>query len=181
MSSRSNDTSSGSATPPDTPSDKPATPYTPGAIITAKRHQAPPPFGRGYNIDFKYYLEEVSPLTQLEWCHTHPPLPGTTYAEDTLHITVKYALRAGNYCGAQILLTEDGRIAKIYDPLYCEYRDMEGCESTVDVTTVTDSDYSNEAAAYTELQHSSAKVARYLYTMDHGLWTSQPASMASWS
>jgi hypothetical protein len=56
--------------------------------------------------------------THLGWCLANPPAPGTTHHADERCIEIAGAIRVGEDCGAQVVLTVDGLIAKIYDRLY---------------------------------------------------------------
>ncbi|KAJ4991596.1 hypothetical protein SVAN01_02977 [Stagonosporopsis vannaccii] len=128
--------------------------YSPGNTLILKRHTPPPPCGPFYEGTARSRIlpERVS---KLEWCLTHPPRPGVTDLQDTRTIIIKAQIRTGHQCGAQVLLTNDDLVAKIYDPhCYCIF-DREWPSDTINVTAHADQDYSREAAAYSALQDSS--------------------------
>jgi serine/threonine protein kinase len=169
MSYRSDGTSSGLPSPPGTPSRKPLHPYVAGFTFIAKRHEVPTPFGWSYSKKPPADHEKLSTSDQVQWCRSHPPATGTTRAEDTIRISVKEPLRTGMNDGAQVVLTEDGQVAKIYDPLYYAFYPKDGLRKKIDVTTEADSDYSIEVAAYLETQQSH--VQGTVMPTFYGSWT----------
>ncbi|KAF3007607.1 hypothetical protein E8E13_007899 [Curvularia kusanoi] len=83
-------------------------------------------------------------------------------------ITFEAEIRTGQDCGAQILLTNDGFVAKIYDPVY--YHCFDGFyKKSVDPTATADHDYRNEANAYSAMM--SSKVQGDIMPRYHGSWT----------
>jgi serine/threonine protein kinase len=169
MSQPSSDISSGLLSPPGTPTRKPPHPYIARAVFTAKRHQPPAPFGGRYSRLSSPNPDELLHSNQVEWCRSHPPLPGETHSEDTRRIVIKDALRNGTDCGAQVLITEDGQVAKVYDPLYYAFATSDRPDRKRDVTTHADSEYSIESAAYSELQHSAMQGG--IMPNYYGSWT----------
>ncbi|KAF2623894.1 hypothetical protein BU25DRAFT_349111, partial [Macroventuria anomochaeta] len=93
----------------------------------------------------------------LDWCLAHPPAEGCTSFDDTCSFTVTSGIRTGENLGAQLVLTDTGLVAKIYDPLFYSFQDQDFQDLEVDVATAADSEYSIEAAAYSELQGTSVE------------------------
>ncbi|KAJ8111336.1 hypothetical protein OPT61_g6045 [Boeremia exigua] len=137
---------------PRSPAHPVACPYFPGAVFTAYRHEAPAPFG-GYYSDCPFPDQnELQQSSQLDWCISHRPNPGTTFLEETCSLAIKSEIRTGIDCGTQLVLLENGLVAKIFDPMFYSHNDKEFVDLKVDVTTAADSDYATEAAAYSELK-----------------------------
>lgn len=88
---------------------------------------------------------------------------------DTRDITVAKVIRVGTRCGAQVLLTEEGHIAKIYDPLYYATYDEAWPDERVGVALAADQDYTIEAAAYSELLHTNLQGT--IMPVFYGSWT----------
>jgi hypothetical protein len=66
-------------------------------------------------------------------------------------ITFEGPIRTGRECGSQIILTTEGCVAKIYDPL--SYRFMDAYfDEKVDVVKKAKYDYENESRAYSALR-----------------------------
>lgn len=141
--------SSGRNTPPGPP---PAS-YAIGTSLVAKRHTPSAPFEASYSDVYKADLNAGNAISKLGWCLSHPPHLGTTHPEDTRCFTITQAIRAGEDRGAQILLTNDRLVAKIYDPLHYNFIDHD-FDRKIDVVITADRDYSKEAAAYEELRGS---------------------------
>ncbi|KAF2623896.1 hypothetical protein BU25DRAFT_461683 [Macroventuria anomochaeta] len=121
MATSSRSASSDSLSPPPSSQEDDFGPYFPGQTLILKRHIPAPPCGRDY-CDLDAPDSDVpDEVSKLEWCLAHPPRPGSTDLNNTRKITLKAPIRTGYECGAQILLTEDGLVAKIYDPLYYSF------------------------------------------------------------
>ncbi|KZM18891.1 uncharacterized protein EKO05_0010396 [Ascochyta rabiei] len=148
-------------------------PYVPGATFIAHRHVPPAPFGGSYSEIEISNQEDLQCSTQLDWCVAHPPAEGATFFDDAHSFTVKSAIRTGENCGAQLIFIDTGLVAKIYDPMFYSYGEQPDLK--IDVSSMADSDYSNEAAAYSELQGTPAQgsiVPEY-----HGSWTMEIMSV----
>lgn len=142
--------------------------YSPGTTLVLKRHVPPPPCGVYYQ-DPAPNITLPEQVSKLKWCLTHPPRPGIIDHQDTRTIVLKEKIRTGSQCGAQVLLTNDGLVAKIYDPLYYCIFNRDWRSETINVTAHADQDYSNEAAAYSAIQGTSTQgrcTPRY-----YGSWT----------
>lgn len=145
--------------------------YCPGKTLVLKRHIPPPPCGPYYDHSAPPRPLLPKRVPKLQWCLTHPPRPGATDLQDTRTITFKASIRTGHQCGAQVWLTDDGLVAKVYDPLYYCIFDREWKSDTINVTAEADQDYSNEAAAYSALQNTSVQgrsMPQY-----YGSWTAE--------
>jgi serine/threonine protein kinase len=84
-------------------------------------------------------------------------------------IEIAEGVRVGDDCGAQVVLTTDGFIAKIYDPLYYKFYCDLFPDTKREVAAAADVDYITETAVYTELcdtLFSGDIVPAY-----HGSWT----------
>ncbi|KAF3041362.1 hypothetical protein E8E12_008356 [Didymella heteroderae] len=124
MASLSSTTSSGLLTPPHSIHGDGFCPYPLGKSFIIKHHTPPAPTGRSYGRSPT--SEPVGPgeITQLQWYLDHSPNPGTIdNNNNTREIIFVDTIRAGCKCGAQIMLTEDGLVAKIYDPLEYSFED----------------------------------------------------------
>lgn len=144
-------------------------PYVLGATFTAHRHQPPPPFGGNYSSRSRPNQDDLRDVSQLEWCITNPPAAGSTIINEAYTFTIISTIRTGSDCGAQLVRTNDGLVAKIYDPLFYSFRNRMCSRFRVDVAFDADSDYAREAAAYQALQGTFAEdniTARY-----HKSWT----------
>jgi serine/threonine protein kinase len=82
-------------------------------------------------------------------------------------IEVSEVVRVGENCGAQVVVTADGFIAKIYDPLYYEFRDR-GYLSREPVSDA-DEDYIRESEVYSHLHDTS--LSGGVVPMYYGSWT----------
>ncbi|KAF1848881.1 uncharacterized protein K460DRAFT_275757 [Cucurbitaria berberidis CBS 394.84] len=151
MSSFSSDQSNGLSSLPVAPTGKPPNPYVVGASFVAMRHQPPAPYGGIYSDDFIPYFDGLPNSDHFEWCKSHPPAQGLTLLEDRQCITITDIIRTGDDCGAQVLLTDTGLVAKIYDPLYYEFHLYNVPRRKLDCVALADSEYSIEAAAYMEV------------------------------
>ncbi|KAJ4309208.1 hypothetical protein N0V94_009035 [Neodidymelliopsis sp. IMI 364377] len=156
--------------PPRTRRDKPSTPYTVGSTFLANAHHPPAPFGkRPYSKLAEPDQEELRRVQQVDWCLSHPPAPGNVCRNVSRTFTIQSTIRTGDEGGAQIVLIDNGMVAKIYDPVYYPFFDREFPSRMFDVAVMADSDYSVEAAAYLELQDSPLQgdtVPEY-----YGSWT----------
>lgn len=97
--------------------DKPQPPYTVGATFIAKRHIPDKPRDGGYRDLYGEIHSHTRTATQLGYCLDHHPAPGEIL-DETHSFTIIKELRIGDQCNAQIVLTDNGKVAKIYDPLY---------------------------------------------------------------
>jgi hypothetical protein len=113
--------------------------------------------------------EVTGTISQFEWCIAHPPEPGKTHADEERCIEITQVLRGGEACGAQIVLTADGFVAKIYDPMYYKFYDGFYLTDKANVTAYADKHYIKEAAAYTELRDTP--IYGELTPTYHGSWT----------
>ena len=83
-------------------------------------------------------------------------------------VIFKAPIRIGPECGSQILLTEEGDVAKVYDPLCYRFIDPY-YEQKVDVVSQAEYQFQNEALAYSALREAGlcgSVVPGYL-----GSWT----------
>ncbi|KAF2790843.1 hypothetical protein K505DRAFT_200074, partial [Melanomma pulvis-pyrius CBS 109.77] len=152
---------------PSTPTKTPL-PYTVNTVITVNRHDPPAPF-RLYYSTLSYPHGEIENETKLSWCLTHAPKSGVTHEDEALTFRIARELRTGHEVGAQIVLTDSGHVAKIYDPLYYNFYGNEEWRFKEDVVTQADSEYSMEAAAYQEL--SGSEVEGSVTPRYYGSWT----------
>jgi hypothetical protein len=97
--------------------DKPPIPWTTGQTFTVRRHKPPPPFMSPYKIPRPPIPENLQQLTQLEYCLSHQPLEGET-CDDTMSFTITKEIRVRDGKAAQVVVTNGGLVAKIYDPLF---------------------------------------------------------------
>ncbi|KAF2634316.1 hypothetical protein P280DRAFT_474728 [Massarina eburnea CBS 473.64] len=159
MSDSSSNHSAGSSTPPSSPVSQSPFPYAVGTSYVAKRHIPPAPFysdSVGQNDKYQAAREEtLEPVTQQEWCLSHPARPGATDSSTTRHFTIKQSIRTGDQKGAQVVLTHDGFVAKIYDPLYYSFYDVDFPDLKLDVSWWAHRDYTYEVAAYQFLSGTS--------------------------
>jgi hypothetical protein len=145
---------------------KPRLPYVEGFTFTAMRHEPPQPFGRGYNTTYPPVQEGWKELSQTEYCFSRSLLQGQTYYEDTKALRITSTIRTGYDCGAQLVIVNEGLVAKIYDPLY--YAADNDYNPAIDIVVEADSDYSREAVAYTALRES--KEAAQVIPKYYGSW-----------
>ena len=171
MGTPSSDTSSGLLSPVHPLDGNDDSPYSIGQCLFLKRHNPPAPFGRKYRDSGASEFLVPGEVTQLEWCLKHPPKPGSTDVSETRNIVFKASIRTGDQRGAQVLLTENGLVAKIYDPLYYSFIDKEWSDEKLDVATEADQDYTIEAAAYSALQGSNLQ--GNIMPTYHGSWTTE--------
>jgi serine/threonine protein kinase len=155
--------------PPTSPSKEQRSPYVEGAKFLARRHEPPTTFEMGYHERHRRRPKVPDDATHLDWCLAHPPAPGTTHTEDTRYIDISKCIRTGENCGAQIVLTVDGFVAKLYDPLYYEFPDREYPDENLNVTDSADEEYITEAAAY--LQLLDTPLQGTITPKYHGSWT----------
>ena len=107
--------------PKRTPAEPLSCPYVPGATFTAHRHQPPAPFGAYCSRCELPKQKDLQRTTQLDWYLAHPPADGCTSFDDTCSFTVTSGIRTGENLGAQLVLTDTGLVAKIYDPLFYSF------------------------------------------------------------
>ncbi|KAF2006014.1 hypothetical protein P154DRAFT_482759, partial [Amniculicola lignicola CBS 123094] len=138
---------------------KPPLPYIKGYTLNISRHTPPAP---RYEHLAELDTPRLQHASQLEWVLSNPPTEGTTATDERKNLTISSTLHIGLDKGPQVVVVRDEEekemVAKIYDPLYYEFRQYNGIgydeppSIKVDVSTSADSDYCTEAAAYTELQ-----------------------------
>lgn len=97
--------------------------------------------------------------------------PGTTDDDSTCSIVFTVSIRTGRRFGAQVILTENGLIAKVYDPLYHSFVDKYYKAGKVDVATEADLDYTTEAAAYSTLCDTDTQGG--IMPKYYGSWTTK--------
>mgnify|MGYP003624090480 CR=1 FL=1 len=93
-------------------------------------------------------------LSQVEFCTSRAPLQGRSIKDSCKSLTITSIIRSRHNRGAQLVVVNNAMVAKIYDPLYYRYISEGGFKE--DVLWDADGDYCREAAAYAELQKSSA-------------------------
>ncbi|OIW25328.1 hypothetical protein CONLIGDRAFT_691254 [Coniochaeta ligniaria NRRL 30616] len=139
---------------------RPPVPYEPGAKLRILRHIPPKPFGGRYPLRdggrLPVSLNMLRQTTVVDLCIANPPLEGTTLPEQSRELEV-IELAAEDAFGAQLFVCslDDGPetyVAKIYDPMYYEFRDPGADDLPRDVTYTADGDYSREAAAYEHIE-----------------------------
>jgi hypothetical protein len=148
--------------------------YPLGQTFTLKQHIPGPACP---DSDCTTYLEpewKYENVSQFEWCLDHPPSTGSTNSRQKRKVTFTENIRTGRQCGAQVLLTDDGLVAKIYDPLHYGFYDLDdesGGPSSlkVDVTAAADHDYSAEANAYSAMIGSGVQGG--VMPTYYGSWT----------
>ena len=145
----------------------PVVPYVVGLTLTGTRHAPPEPFGWRYTTENPPMVENCDSLSQAELCCMRLPLGGQTIQDDQITLTITDIIRAGFNTGAQLVVVNETMVAKIFDPL-C-YRDYDYDIGSINVVYDADGDYSREAAAYEQLQKSSA--AREVTPAFYGTWT----------
>jgi hypothetical protein len=148
---------------------KPPLPYIIGATFTAHRHTPAPPFGHGYPTPWPPFKTlDFRLLSQLEYVLSRPPLPGHMYPESRT-LTITSVLRTGYTYAAQVVVVNEGLLAKIYDPLYDNWVDC--WDSRRDVVVLADGDYTREAAAFEELARSPDKRIKKVTPEYYGSWS----------
>lgn len=170
-SSRSSIDSSGLPSPPRSPTGPPKFPYSVGAKFVVRKHVPPTTLEMGYWRNPGRYVSPkvIGNPTQLELCLAHPPTPGITYAEETRCMEIAKIIRGGQDCGAQTVLTTDGLVAKIYDPLYYDYGGDHWKPSQAYVTGEADRHYITEVTAYSEFK--GTPIQGGIMPAYHGSWT----------
>lgn len=149
---------------------RPEVPYYEGQILSIKRHVPMEPFGIGYQKGGPqrrpvHHFDIQA--TDVEWYLSHPLIETPAHHDQTvhqLHIGKSISIREDR--AVQVVRCKvdgDGAdlVAKIYDPLYYPF--------VSDITWEADRDYSQEAAAYEDLQKSGQDgvlVPKY-----YGSWT----------
>ena len=83
---------------------------------------------------------------KLEWCLSHPVRPGTVRSKSYRQTDIHTSVRTGDECGAQVVLTSENRVAKIYDPLYYP---VGNADSGANTAADADNDFLSKVAAYT--------------------------------
>ena len=103
---------------PHGPTEKAQYPYLPGAYFLATRH-GPLPRKDRYTDHLTPETQSRAPhsMSQTDLCLSEPQALETVHEDDTRSIKISQPVRIGDICGAQILLIDDGIIAKIYDPI----------------------------------------------------------------
>ncbi|KAI8931007.1 hypothetical protein NX059_012018 [Plenodomus lindquistii] len=156
MSELSTDSNTGLQSPPATPPRRLATPYIVGSRFIAQRHQ-PSSTECTRSLRGKSSRgDSLKDASQLDWCLSHPPDTGGALTSEYRPIQVDGLIRTGGDCGAQILLVDDGLIAKVYDPLFYQFHfDYDWAPpkhpQKRNVTLQADRDYMGETAAYVAL------------------------------
>jgi hypothetical protein len=89
-------------------------------------------------------------VSRFEWCLDHPLSTGTTNRRRKREVTFTKNILTGRHCGAQVLLTEDGLVAKIFDPLHYGFYECAD-DIKIDVAAAADRDYTVEANAYSAM------------------------------
>lgn len=140
-------------------------PYPFGQTLVLKQH-TPDPACRDWG--YKSHLP-TSPISQLEWCLNHPPSTGITNQRCKREVTFTKNIRTGRECGAQILLTRDGLVAKVYDLLHYLSYEFYDPSLKIDVVAAADHDYSVEANAYSAMIDSG--VQGDIMPTYYGSWT----------
>ncbi|KAF1951561.1 hypothetical protein CC80DRAFT_495965 [Byssothecium circinans] len=186
MSDSSSSCSEKSSMPPSPPPRETPSLYAVGTFHIAKHHIPPLPSSRLYpgfhNSDDEADSDEelgwqpdetdqdtLKATTQREWCLSHSPCPGTTDPFRTRSFTITKAIRTGDQSGAQVVLTDDGLVAKIYDPLYYNFYDVDLYDMRLDIVAEADEDFFRETAAYRFL--SGTPFAGTATPKYHGSWT----------
>ncbi|KAH6621881.1 hypothetical protein C7974DRAFT_414564 [Boeremia exigua] len=170
MSAPTTDASNGLLSPPRSPREGTSAPYPVGQSFCVKRHTPVIPFGRNYCESEDDEPPSVVPedVSQLDWCVAHPPCAGKTDTSVTRDIIFKAPIRTGDQCGAQVMLTEDGFVAKIYDPLYYSFG-YDDLDRKIDVSAEADYDYTIETYAYSALSESGLQGS--VMPKFYGSWT----------
>jgi serine/threonine protein kinase len=169
MSTHSSLTSSGLPSPPRSPPKGRQNLYVEGTKYTAKRHEPPTTFEMGYWTGCRPVLEVPGGSSQLDWCLANPPAPGITHEADEQSIEISSTIRIGEGYGAQLILTTDGLVAKIYDPLYYKFQEHSDSNEKINVTDSADRDYITEVAAYSEFL--GTPIAGSITPIYYGSWT----------
>jgi hypothetical protein len=112
MSNRSSLTYSDHSSPPRPPPKGQQNLHVEGARYTAKRQELLVTFEMGYWKRYRPVPKVPGESLQLDWRLAHPPVPGITHAADDRCIEIAKTIRVGEGCGAQVVLTTDGFIAK---------------------------------------------------------------------
>jgi hypothetical protein len=133
---------------------KPDLPYISGAVLKIQECSPPDPFGSSYEGPDPR-TDHMRPWLQFDtasrFCLENPPLKCEPIANPkTLTVIIDSQIACGDGRGAQVVKchSEDGKCqfaAKIFDPLYYEWRDIE------DKTYLADHQFTTEAAAFTIL------------------------------
>lgn len=133
---------------------KPDLPYVAGAVLKIQQIQPHDPFG-GFFRDKTSRTRHVGlwlqPYTPSRFCLQNPPLQGRPIANpETRTIIIDSQIAGGDGRGAQVVKChyEGGHkplVAKIYDPLYYPWPDM-------DPTYEADNQFTTEAATFITLQ-----------------------------
>ncbi|KAF2654344.1 hypothetical protein K491DRAFT_476803 [Lophiostoma macrostomum CBS 122681] len=136
----------------------PAYPYFVGRKINIIKHSPAAPSGPACKIPFSRDSEAWDTVSQEEYCLSRHPIAGTNCNDTSLSITITAHLRTGNERSAQIVVVDDDRVAKIYDPLYYRWISPWGFnDEKEDVVRAADRDYYREAVAYEELRGTEAE------------------------
>ncbi|KAH7412322.1 hypothetical protein DE146DRAFT_642820 [Phaeosphaeria sp. MPI-PUGE-AT-0046c] len=163
VSDQSSAETNGLPSPPSSPPEPPAFPYVEGAKFVVHKHEPPTMSEMGYDEE-DYCLPGVSgEPSHLEWCLANPPAPGVRHPDTARDVEIAQIIRCGKTCGAQVVLTADGLVAKIYDPLYYDF-----CYKA-NVTSIAEVDYVTEVGAYSDPIGTS--IQGDLMPTYHGSWT----------
>ena len=144
-------------------------PYPLGQTFALEQHLPGPACP---DFDCTTYLEpswKYQYVSQFEWCLDHPPSTGSTEPQQEREVTFTKSIRTGRQCGAQVLLTADGLVAKVYDPIYYRFCDIDEETLKVDVAAAADHDYSAEANVYSAMINSG--VSGDVMPTYYGSWT----------
>ncbi|KAL6705073.1 hypothetical protein ACN47E_007332 [Coniothyrium glycines] len=145
----------GLATPPGTPPKKPRHPYHVGASFTIRDHTPPTPLKDMDQQKEIQFITSQPCLKQLDWVLQHP-LPDTeTPARHEQACNIAGVIRTGENCGAQIVVTDSGLVAKIFDPLYYDFYDSDSACQKIDICAQAKDEYMSEVAAYREFEGST--------------------------
>ncbi|KAJ8111341.1 hypothetical protein OPT61_g6041 [Boeremia exigua] len=150
---------------------KPPLPYKIGFEFTARAHEAPPALDVDDIPMPPSQAEKWNSMSQTEYCLTDPVPDLSTYAGVSKVLKITSIIRVGSDRGAQLVVVNSSMVAKIYDPLY--YDEMDWMIKQ-DVLRAAKGDYSREAAAYQQLQHSPA--AKGVTPAYYGTWAATIAT-----
>lgn len=141
-----------------------AYPYAVGQSYILTKHSPAAAAGPPSKIPFDDMVDVWGRSARKEYCASRFPIPGTPAEGESLAVTITGHVRVGDGKGAQIVITDDDRVAKIYDPLYYP---CWGYRAILDVVGCSDYDYYHEATAYAELQGTDADAAIPRYHGSH--------------
>ncbi|OAL02306.1 hypothetical protein IQ06DRAFT_292996 [Phaeosphaeriaceae sp. SRC1lsM3a] len=145
----------------------PDLPYEEGFVLNALRHNAPQPFGLGYDTRLPPRPENWKKMSHLEYCLSYSPREGQTYSNLATSTAITSSIRTGPHQGAQIVVVNHSMVAKIYDPLFYPLINDYGTKN--DVVRDADADYCREVTAFERLQQSTEAMA--VTPAYYGSWT----------